>query len=120
MKWVVSFSILRPFGPSRETTMLRAGLRQVVADNELGALVDALDGQYIEPGPGGDPIRNPGVLPTGKNMHALDPQSIPTTAAVECANRVVEKLLERLEKDNGELPESVAFTLWGTDNIKTC
>merc|ERR1719258_692976 len=80
-------------------------LRQVVADNELGALVDALDGQYIEPGPGGDPIRNPGVLPTGKNMHALDPQSIPTTAAVECANRVVEKLLERLEKDNGELPE---------------
>merc|ERR1712147_389555 len=23
------------------------------------------------------------------------------------------------EKDNGELPESVAFTLWGTDNIKT-
>merc|ERR1719217_373096 len=94
-------------------------LRQVVADNELGALVDALDGQYIEPGPGGDPIRNPGVLPTGKNMHALDPQSIPTTAAVECANRVVEKLLERLEKDNGELPESVAFTLWGTDNIKT-
>ena len=56
-------------------------LRQVVADNELGALVDALDGQYIEPGPGGDPIRNPGVLPTGKNMHALDPQSIPTTAA---------------------------------------
>merc|ERR1719426_675404 len=86
-------------------------LRQVVADNELGALVDALDGQYIEPGPGGHPIRNPAVLPTGKNMHALDPQSIPTTAAVECANRVVEKLLERLEKDNGELPESVAFTL---------
>ncbi|KAH8064122.1 ligase [Aureococcus anophagefferens] len=94
-------------------------LRQVVADNELGALVDALDGTYIEPGPGGDPIRNPAVLPTGKNMHALDPQSIPTTAAVECANRVVEKLLERLERDNGALPESVAFTLWGTDNIKT-
>merc|ERR1719353_1861761 len=94
-------------------------LRQVVADNELGALVDALDGQYIEPGPGGDPIRNPGVLPTGKNMHALDPQSIPTTAAVECANRVVEKLLDRLKKDNGGLPESIAFTLWGTDNIKT-
>merc|ERR1719181_63891 len=78
-------------------------LRQVVADNELGALVDALDGTYIEPRPGGDPIRNPAVLPTGKNMHALDPQSIPTTAAVECANRVVEKLLERLERDNGAL-----------------
>jgi cobalamin biosynthesis Mg chelatase CobN len=49
-----------------------------VKDNELGALVEALNGQYVEPGPGGDPIRNPNVLPTGKNIHALDPQSIPT------------------------------------------
>merc|ERR1711871_1843205 len=49
-------------------------LRQVVADNEAGALMSALDGKYIIPGPGGDPIRNPDVLPTGKNMHGLDPQ----------------------------------------------
>ncbi|KAJ1457216.1 CobN/magnesium chelatase [Pelagophyceae sp. CCMP2097] len=94
-------------------------LRQIVADNELGALMTALDGTYIEPGPGGDPIRNPNVLPTGKNMHALDPQSIPTAAAVECADRVVAKLLDRLVADTGAYPESVAFTLWGTDNIKT-
>jgi len=95
-------------------------LTQVVKDNELGALVDALDGKYIVPGPGGDPIRNPEVLPTGKNMHALDPQSIPTSAAVDCAKTVVDRLLERLYKDNGgKYPESVAFTLWGTDNIKT-
>jgi len=95
-------------------------LQQVVADNELGALMDGLDGKYILPGPGGDPIRNPDVLPTGKNMHALDPQSIPTTAAVDCAKVVVDRLLERLAKDNGgKFPESIAFTLWGTDNIKT-
>ena len=50
----------------------------MVKDNEIGALVEALDGKYTEPGPGGDPIRNPSVLPTGKNIHALDPQSIPT------------------------------------------
>ena len=95
-------------------------LKQVVADNELGALVEALNGAYIQPGPGGDPIRNPLVLPTGKNMHALDPQSIPTTAAVACAKKVCDKLLARLAKDNGgAFPESIAFTLWGTDNIKT-
>ena len=52
-------------------------LKQVVADNEMGALLEGLDGQFITPGPGGDPIRNPAVLPTGKNMHALDPQAIP-------------------------------------------
>jgi magnesium chelatase subunit H len=39
----------------------------------------------VEPGPGGDPIRNPLVLPTGKNIHALDPQSIPTAAALKNA-----------------------------------
>lgn len=79
-----------------------------------------MNGEYITPGPGGDPIRNPEVLPTGKNMHALDPQSIPTQAAVDCAMVVVDRLLERLAAEQGgEYPESVAFTLWGTDNIKT-
>ena len=94
-------------------------LKQVVANNEVGALLNALNGKYIIPGPGGDPIRNPDVLPTGKNMHGLDPQAIPTTAAVEVATVVVDRLLERMKKDSGAYPHSVAFTLWGTDNIKT-
>ncbi|HEY9619529.1 MAG TPA: magnesium chelatase subunit H [Crinalium sp.] len=95
-------------------------LKQVVADNELGALLQALEGEYIIPGPGGDPIRNPDVLPTGKNIHALDPQSIPTTAAVQSAQIVVDRLLARQKVENGgSYPETVAFVLWGTDNIKT-
>ena len=99
---------------------LEVGLGRIVANNELSALTKALDGRFIKPGPGGDPIRNPDVLPTGANMHALDPQSIPTTAAVECAESTCNQLLDRLKTDNGgEYPESIAFTLWGTDNIKT-
>ena len=94
-------------------------LKQVVADNEVGGLLDALDGKFIIPGPGGDPIRNPDVLPTGKNMHGLDPQSIPTSAAVDVAKTVVDRLLERMRQDSGAYPQSIAFTLWGTDNIKT-
>merc|ERR1719305_513446 len=95
-------------------------LKQVVADNEMGGLLEGLNGEFILPGPGGDPIRNPLVLPTGKNMHALDPQAIPTSAACDCAKTVVDRLLDRQMKDNGgEYPESIAFVLWGTDNIKT-
>ncbi|NEP19147.1 MAG: magnesium chelatase subunit H, partial [Leptolyngbya sp. SIO4C1] len=95
-------------------------LQQVVADNELASLIKALDGEYVLPGPGGDPIRNPDVLPTGKNIHALDPQSIPTTAAVQSAKVVVDRLLERQRLDNGGAwPETIAAVLWGTDNIKT-
>mmetsp|Transcript_46824 Transcript_46824/g.104925 ORF Transcript_46824/g.104925 Transcript_46824/m.104925 type:complete len:1471 (-) Transcript_46824:11-4423(-) len=97
---------------------LEVCLGEVVKNNELPSLVRALNGEYIEPGPGGDPIRNPDVLPTGKNMHALDPQSIPTKAAVDTALVVVDRLLESMEQ-NGESPETIAFTLWGTDNIKT-
>jgi magnesium chelatase subunit H len=95
-------------------------LKQVTADNELGALLKALEGEYILPGPGGDPVRNPDVLPTGKNIHALDPQSIPTTAAVQSAQIVVDRLLARQKaENNGQYPETIAFVLWGTDNIKT-
>ncbi|MFB2982422.1 magnesium chelatase subunit H [Microseira sp. BLCC-F43] len=94
-------------------------LKQVCADNELGALLRALEGEYILPGPGGDPIRNPDVLPTGKNIHALDPQSIPTAAAVKSAKIVVDRLLARQKADTGNYPETIASVLWGTDNIKT-
>ncbi len=95
-------------------------LQQVCADNELGALLQGLEGEYVLPGPGGDPIRNPDVLPTGKNIHALDPQSIPTTAAVQSAKIVVDRLLARNKAENGgQWPETIACVLWGTDNIKT-
>jgi len=97
---------------------LQGALGLIVKNNELPGLIKALDGEFIEPGPGGDPIRNPDVLPTGKNMHALDPNSIPTKAAADVALIVVDRLLEGLNKQ-GEYPESIAFTLWGTDNIKT-
>eukprot|EP00249_Psilotum_nudum_P012647 c23899_g1_i1 orf=246-4517(+) len=95
-------------------------LKQIVANYEVSSLKDALEGCYVEPGPGGDPIRNPKVLPTGRNIHALDPQSIPTIAAMQSAKVVVERLLERQRAENhGTFPETIALVLWGTDNIKT-
>merc|ERR1712078_175175 len=98
---------------------LRFCLEQICADKEMESLLKALDGDYVIPGPGGDPIRNPGVLPSGKNIHALDPQSIPTVAAVASAKGVVDKLIERQKEEQGAWPETIACVLWGTDNIKT-
>jgi magnesium chelatase subunit H len=95
-------------------------LEQICADKELAGLLRGLEGEYILPGPGGDPIRNPDVLPTGKNIHALDPQSIPTQAAVQSAKIVVDRLLARnMAENDGNYPETIACVLWGTDNIKT-
>ena len=98
---------------------LRFCLEQICADMEMQSLLRALDGEYVLPGPGGDPIRNPGVLPSGKNIHALDPQAIPTRAAVAAAKGVVDKLIERQREEQGAWPETIACVLWGTDNIKT-
>ncbi|WP_320676904.1 magnesium chelatase subunit H [Prochlorococcus sp. MIT 1300] len=98
---------------------LRFCLDQICADKEMESLLKALEGDYVLPGPGGDPIRNPGVLPSGKNIHALDPQSIPTIAAVAAAKGVVDKLIERQRREEGAWPETIACVLWGTDNIKT-
>ena len=98
---------------------LRFCLDQICADMEMESLLKALDGEYVLPGPGGDPIRNPGVLPSGKNIHALDPQAIPTRAAVAAAKGVVDKLIARQHEEQGTWPETIACVLWGTDNIKT-
>ncbi|KAG9140088.1 hypothetical protein Leryth_021120 [Lithospermum erythrorhizon] len=123
--WIQYLSNSKFYRADREKLRVLFGflgecLKLIVADNELGSLKQALEGKYVEPGPGGDPIRNPKVLPTGKNIHALDPQSIPTTAAMQSAKLVVDRLLERQKADNGgQYPETVALVLWGTDNIKT-
>jgi magnesium chelatase subunit H len=70
--------------------------------------------------PCGYPIRNPKVFTTCKNIHALYPQDIPTSAAIASAKVVVDRLIERQRSENdGKYPESIALVLWGTDNIKT-
>nr|WP_298426964.1 magnesium chelatase subunit H [Hylemonella sp.] len=88
-------------------------------DHELQGLLRALDGRYLPPAPGGDLIRNPEVLPTGRNLHGLDPFRMPSAFAVLDGKRQAEKLLERYTLDHQALPETVAMVLWGTDNLKT-
>ncbi len=95
---------------------LRDGLQ---ADTELPQLLRALAGHYISPGPGGDPLRNPAVLPAGRNLHALDPWQVPTRAAGHAGALAGRQLLERLTADGAPWPEAVAVVLWGSDNIKT-
>ncbi len=91
----------------------------LAVDHELKAIVHALDGGFIEPTPGGDVVRSPDVLPTGRNIHGFDPFRIPSTYAMREGTAQTEKLLERCVEDAGELPTSIALVLWGTDNLKT-
>ncbi len=111
---------------STHDTVQAESLRQLVRtnrllgeDHEMQGLMRALDGRYLQPAPGGDLIRNPEVLPTGRNLHGLDPFRMPSAFAVLDGQRQAEKLLARYAQDHQALPETVAMVLWGTDNLKT-
>jgi magnesium chelatase subunit H len=88
-------------------------------DHEIPALVHALDGGFVRPAPGGDVLRRPETLPTGRNLHGFDPFRIPSAWAMIDGARQTERLLERHAADGHGVPESVALVLWGTDNLKT-
>jgi magnesium chelatase subunit H len=98
----------------------RAALDALLSeDHETASILHALDGGYIRPAPGGDLLRNVDLLPTGRNLHGFDPFRIPSAFAVQDGARQAERLLERHRLDGSALPETVAFVLWGTDNLKT-
>ncbi|MEL6571159.1 MAG: magnesium chelatase subunit H [Pseudomonadota bacterium] len=84
-------------------------------DHELPALMRALSGEFIAPVPGGDVIRSPEILPTGRNIHAFDPFRMPTAFAMADGAKQAELLLET----HDALPRTVAMVLWGSDNIKS-
>ncbi|MFZ8958101.1 MAG: magnesium chelatase subunit H [Paracoccaceae bacterium] len=84
-------------------------------DHELPALMRALSARYIAPVAGGDLIRSPDVLPTGRNIHAFDPFRMPTAFAMQDGAKQAQRLLDAA----GDLPRSVAIVLWGSDNIKS-
>ena len=82
-------------------------------------MLAALDGRFIAPAPGGDLLRNPDVLPAGRNIHGFDPFRLPSAAAVAAGRRQAEQLLAHHQRATGALPECVALVLWGTDTLKT-
>ncbi|MBX9757738.1 MAG: magnesium chelatase subunit H [Beijerinckiaceae bacterium] len=88
-------------------------------DTETAGLLAALDGRFIRPAPGGDLLRTPAILPTGRNLHGFDPFRIPSTFAMEEGARHAAQILDRHMQDGNDLPQSVAMVLWGTDNLKT-
>jgi len=78
---------------------------------ELDNLLAALAGRFIPPGPGNSPDRNPGVVPTGRNMYVMNPEEVPSPPSWEIGKQLVEQLLAQQLKTKGRYPRKVAFTL---------
>lgn len=99
-----------------DTAAARADARaKLQMDGELSGLMRALGARYVAPVPGGDVIRSPDILPTGRNIHAFDPFRMPTAFAMQDGASQADLLLET----HDALPRTVALVLWGSDNIKS-
>lgn len=87
---------------------------------ERAALLAALDGRFVAPGPAGAP--GPGradVLPTGRNLVAIDPRQAPTRTAFALARRNAELLLLRHGQEHGEPLARLVLDLWGSATLRT-
>lgn len=87
---------------------------------ELTSLVNALNGGYISPSSGGDPVLNPNVLPTGRNMFAINAEETPSSVAWEKGKMLAESTIDMYRKAHGDsVPRKVSYTLWSSEFIET-
>ncbi|MDR2141638.1 MAG: cobaltochelatase subunit CobN [Deltaproteobacteria bacterium] len=87
---------------------------------EIEAVLGALGGGFVRPGPSGAPSRGQAdILPTGRNFYSVDPRKIPSRAAWKIGVALGEALLERVKQSEGHYPENVGFILYGTTTMRT-
>ncbi len=98
---------------------LSATAELLAEDQELNAILRALDGKFVRPAPAGDLIRTPAILPTGRNLHGFDPFRIPSTFAMAEGAKQAGKIIARHVEHGNPMPQSIALVLWGTDNLKS-
>ncbi len=105
LNWIVS-----ELAPSLDTS----------GQSEITAILTALDGRFVAPGPSGAPTRGrPDVLPTGRNFYSVDVRAVPTAAAWALGRRAADAVALRYFQDEGEWPRSIAISAWGTSNMRT-
>ena len=95
-------------------------LDAALANNEeISGFLAALDGQHVKASYGGDPVRNPESLPTGRNLYGFDPSRVPTRQAWDTGVAAFDAWMKQHRKENnGRWPEKLAFTLWAGETMR--
>lgn len=108
------------FDPATRSALeaeIRANLQN--STQEMDMLLLALNAGYISPNVGNDPVRDPSVMPTGKNMVSFDPRKTPDKIAWEIGKKCVDDLLATYYAEHGSYPESVGVVLWAVETMRT-
>ncbi|WP_315923682.1 cobaltochelatase subunit CobN [Mesorhizobium sp. SP-1A] len=95
-------------------------LRLESAAAERAALLAALDGRHIPAGPSGAPARGrTDVLPTGRNLFAADPRTMPTPTAFDLGKVAADEIVLSYMQSHGDWPRSLVIDLWGSASLRT-
>lgn len=87
---------------------------------ERAGLLAALDGRHVPPGPAGAPARGRrDVIPTGRNLYAADPRTLPTRTAMDMGRLAAEEVVRLHLQEEGEMPRSLVIDLWGSATLRT-
>jgi len=112
--WLATRAVLEETNGSLRRSVVTSG------DAETVAVLTALRGGFVEPGPSGAPSRGrPDVLPTGKNFYSVDVRAVPTETAWRLGWQSAGLVAERYFQEEGEWPQSLVLTCWGTANMRT-
>ncbi len=84
-------------------------------DIELKSLLEALEGGYILPGEGNDPVRNPEALPTGRNFYGFSVDKVPSKEAYAMGKQIADQMIKDFIKKHGKYPEKIGIILWSTE-----
>ena len=93
--------------------------RLLATEGEMPGLLAALDGRFLPAAYGGDPVRNPDSLPTGRNLAGLDPSRLPTEEAYAVAQALFDDWLKTWRAEHaGRMPERLALSLWAGETLR--
>lgn len=84
--------------------------------SEMSAFLNALNGGFVAPGKGNDPIRTPDALPTGRNFYALDGSLIPSQLGFSTGQQLASKA--RQENSVIDKTHKEAVILWASDAVR--
>lgn len=103
----------------KEETLKYKSLLSESAGEEIESMVNALNGVPVAPAPGGDPVLNPNVLPMGRNMYSINPETAPGPKAWEDGVALAEETVKRYKEKHGEYPRKVSYTFWAGEFISS-
>ncbi|AKB43503.1 cobaltochelatase subunit CobN [Methanosarcina vacuolata] len=89
-----------------------------LGEEEIDQVLNALDGKFILGNLGGDPVRNPETLPSGRNFYAFDQRIVPTEAAWTLGQEMADQMLEAYVDEHGTYPKKVAYVLWAGETTR--